>query len=247
MSMRGKVAVITGGSRGIGRAIALEFARRGADVAFTFASNQAAAGEVVAQIEGLERRVLALRADVTQAAEMKEAIATVTARFGRIDILVNNAGIVRDRVLAMMSEEEWTQVITTSLTGVFHGTRAAIMGMIKRREGRIVNLTSTSGIRGVSGQTNYSAAKAGIIGFTKALAREVAPFNILVNAIAPGAIETDMLSGLKQQYVEAMRELIPLKRLGKPEEVAALAAFLAGEENTYVTGHVFPIDGGLAA
>ncbi|MDI3521946.1 MAG: 3-oxoacyl-[acyl-carrier protein] reductase [Bacillota bacterium] len=239
-------AVVTGGSRGIGRAIALELARLGAPVAVNYAGRAEAAREVVELITAAGGRAVAVQADVAQAAEAGRLLAEAEAALGPVGILVNNAGITRDGLLLRMKEEDWNAVLNTNLSGVFHCTQAALRGMLKRRRGRIVNTASIVGLTGNAGQANYAAAKAGIIGFTKSVAKEVAGRGITVNAVAPGFIATEMTTKLPAEVREAYRSRIPLGRFGEPEDVARAVAFLASEAAAYITGQVLAVDGGLA-
>ncbi|HHV57787.1 MAG TPA: 3-oxoacyl-[acyl-carrier-protein] reductase [Firmicutes bacterium] len=239
-------AVVTGGSRGIGRAIALELARLGAPVAVNYAGRAEAAREVVELITAAGGRAVAVQADVAQAAEAGRLLAEAEAALGPVGILVNNAGITRDGLLLRMKEEDWDAVLNTNLSGVFHCTQAALRGMLKRRRGRIVNTASIVGLTGNAGQANYAAAKAGIIGFTKSVAKEVAGRGITVNAVAPGFIATEMTTKLPAEVREAYRSRIPLGRFGEPEDVARAVAFLASEAAAYITGQVLAVDGGLA-
>jgi 3-oxoacyl-[acyl-carrier protein] reductase len=235
------VALVTGASRGIGRAIALELAQAGMTVAVNYARSAEAAQEVVAQMDGSGA---IFGADVSQAEQVQQLFTDVLEKFGRIDVLVNNAGITRDGLLMRMKDEDWQQVIDLNLTGVFLCTRAATKLMLKQRSGRIINISSTSGVLGNAGQTNYAAAKAGVIGFTKAVARELSSRGITVNAVAPGFIDTDMTKDLKLDGVLAQ---IPLGRVGKPEEIAGTVRFLATDPAAaYITGQVICVDGGMA-
>jgi 3-oxoacyl-[acyl-carrier protein] reductase len=235
------VALVTGASRGIGRAIALELAQAGMTVAVNYARSPEAAQAVVAQMEG---NGAIFGADVSQADQVQQLFADVLEKFGRVDVLVNNAGITRDGLLMRMKDEDWQQVIDLNLTGVFLCTRAATKLMLKQRSGRIINISSTSGVLGNAGQTNYAAAKAGVIGFTKAVARELSSRGITVNAVAPGFIDTDMTKDLKLDGVIAQ---IPLGRVGKPEEIAGTVRFLATDPAAaYITGQVICVDGGMA-
>lgn len=239
-------AVVTGASRGIGRAIALELARLGAPVAVNYAGRREAAEEVVDLITARGGRAVAIQADVAEPAEAQRLVGEAEALLGPVGILVNNAGITRDNLLLRMKEEDWEDVLKTNLSGVFHCTQAALRGMLKRRSGRIISIASIVGLTGNAGQANYAAAKAGIIGFTKSVAKEVASRGITVNAVAPGFIATEMTGKLPVEVQEAYRSRIPLGRFGEPEDVARAVAFLASEEAAYITGQVLAVDGGLA-
>jgi 3-oxoacyl-[acyl-carrier protein] reductase len=242
--LEGRVAIVTGGSRGIGRAIALELARNGADVAISYLRSEEKAREVVSQIEAMGRRALALRADVANFAEAQRMVAEVIEEFGRLDILVNNAGINRDRVIWKMTEEEWDEVIATDLKGCFNYARAVAPIFREQRYGKIINIASINALRGKFGQTNYSAAKAGVIGLTKALAKELGRYNVNVNAVAPGLIETDMVKKAPESVREMAIGESVLGRLGQPEDVAHLVAFLCSERSRHITGEVIKVDGG---
>ncbi|MFY9556430.1 MAG: 3-oxoacyl-[acyl-carrier-protein] reductase [Blastocatellia bacterium] len=241
-----RTAIVTGGSRGIGRAIVSELASRGAQVAFSFTKNRELADQLVAELANSGLRGRAFQADVTDFAGAEEMVKAVKSEFGSVDYLVNNAGITRDKLIMMMSQEDWDAVIDTNLKGVFNVTRHAVSVMVRQRRGAILNIASISGIVGMAGQTNYSASKAGLIGFTKALAKEIGRRNITVNALALGLIETDMTSSLPEDYKKKMLEQIPLGRYGTVEEVARVAAFLLSDDARYITGQVIRADGGLA-
>ncbi len=245
-SLTSKVAVVTGASRGIGRAIALELARRGAAVVVNYNQSAEAAGAVAAEIEAAGGRAALFQADVSAAEQAGALIAFAVETFGDLHILVNNAGITRDMLVMMMSEEDWQVVLDTNLKSTFLCSKAAVKHMLRKRTGRIINIASVAGQMGNPGQTNYSASKAGQIGFTKALAREVAARGITVNAVAPGFVETDILQSMPAGALEAALKLVPLGRLGRPEEVAYAVAFLASDAAAYITGQVLGIDGGMA-
>lgn len=245
MQIEGKVAFVTGASRGIGRAIALTLAEAGADVAVNYAGNAAAAEEVAAEIRKMGRRALILQGDVSQTEAAASMLDAVVAEFGRCDIIVNNAGITRDGLLMRMKEEDWDAVLNTNLKGVFNCTKAALKYMMKQRAGKIVNIASVVGIMGNAGQANYAAAKAGCIGFTKSVAKEVASRGITVNAVAPGLIATDMTSILPEKVIEEMAAGIPLKRAGQPVDVAKAVLFLVSDDAAYITGQTLNVDGGM--
>jgi 3-oxoacyl-[acyl-carrier protein] reductase len=246
MSLAGKAAVVTGASRGIGRAIAIELAKRGAKVILNYSKDAEGANTGVETIKAAGGEAQALQADVSDFKAAEGLIKAAVETYGSADLLVNNAGTTRDMVIMMMPEADWDVVIQTNLKSAFNCSKAAVKTMMRKRFGRIINITSVSGIMGNAGQTNYSASKAGLIGFTKALAREVAPRNITVNAIAPGFIPTALTNDLPAEIKEATIKTIPLGRWGTPEEVAYAAAFLASEEAAYITGQILRIDGGLA-
>lgn len=237
----GKTAIVSGGSRGIGRAIVKALARDGAKVAFTYVQNKSAADEIANN-----DTVFAFQADVTNFEESKSFVKQIKERFGRIDILVNNSGITRDKLIALMSEKDWDDVLSTNLKGVFNLTKPVVGVMLRQRSGTILNITSISGVVGMPGQVNYSSSKAGMIGFTKALAKEIAKANITVNALALGFVETDMTGVLNDEYRAKALEQIPLGRFAKPEEMAEVALFLLSEKARYITGQVVQVDGGLA-
>ncbi|NBJ14293.1 MAG: 3-oxoacyl-[acyl-carrier-protein] reductase [Dehalobacter sp. 4CP] len=244
--LKGKTAVVTGASRGIGRAIALKLAEQGANIAVNYVSSEQEGLKLAQEIENLGGRALVLKADVSVFSEAEQLIAMAKAEFGTIDILVNNAGITRDGLLMRMSEDDFDRVVEVDLKGVFNCTRHAVPIMVKQRSGRIVNITSVVGILGNAGQVNYAAAKAGVIGLTKSLAKEIGSRNITVNAVAPGFIETDMTSGLSDKVKELTKESIALKRFGKPENIADTVLFLASDAGEYITGQVISVDGGMA-
>jgi 3-oxoacyl-[acyl-carrier protein] reductase len=240
----GKVALVTGASRGIGRAIAKALASEGAAVALG-ARDEALLAEAVAEAGGAEGQAWAVRLDVTDRGSVEAAVESVLARRGRLDILVNNAGITRDNLLIRMKPEEWQQVLATNLTGVFHCTQAALKPMLKQRSGRIVSIASVVGLTGNPGQANYAASKAGLLGFTKSLAREVASRSITVNAVAPGFIESDMTAAMTDKARAGVTSAIPMGRVGRPEDVAGVVVFLASEAAAYITGQVLAVDGGF--
>jgi len=246
LSLENRVALVTGGSRGIGKAIALELAERGAVVAVNYVKSSQAADEVVAQIKARGGQAQAFQADIAQFDQAQDLIKATLASLGGLDILVNNAGITRDTLIMMMSEEDWDLVQATNLKGTFNCAKAAVRHMMRKRYGRIINITSVAGQMGNAGQTNYAASKAGQIGFTKALAREVAARKITVNAIAAGYIQTDIWADVPEEAKEMALGIIPLGRKGQPEEIAYAAAFLACEQAAYITGQVLGVDGGMA-
>ena len=244
--LTGKTAVVTGGSRGIGRAICLKLAGQGANIVLNFAGNEAAAEETRSQCEALGVKALAVKGDVADAEACNALIEKAVSEFGGVDILVCNAGINRDNLLMRMSDEEFQKVIDTNLKGTFHCMRAAIRPMMKKRRGRIISISSVVGLMGNAGQINYAASKAGVIGMTKSLAREVASRHITVNAVAPGFIKTDMTAVLSDSVKEGILHGIPLGELGEAEDVANAVLYLASDEAAYITGQVISVDGGMA-
>jgi len=244
MMLEGKRAIVTGGSMGIGASIAKVLARQGADVAINYRKHDTEARQVVAEIESLGRKGLAIKADVANFADAQRMVDEVKEKFGGLDILVNNAGINRDSVVWKMTEQQWDEVLDTNLKGYFNYIHAAVGIFREQKSGKIVNVTSINGLRGKFGQTNYSASKAGIIGLTKALARELGKSNVNVNAVAPGLIETEMMKDAPETVKEAALAEIVLGRLGKPEEVAEVIAFLCSEAARHITGEVIRVDGG---
>ncbi|MFD0943293.1 3-oxoacyl-[acyl-carrier-protein] reductase [Savagea faecisuis] len=245
MRFEEKVAVVTGASRGIGAEIAKTLAKEGAKVVVNYSGSEAKAQEVVAEIEALGSEAIAVRADVSNSEDVKAMMDETIAKFGKIDFLVNNAGITRDNLLMRMKEDEWDDVMNINLKGVFVCTKAVTRQMMRQRSGKIVNVASIVGVAGNPGQANYVAAKAGVIGLTKTTAQELASRNILVNAVAPGFITTDMTDALPEEVKEGMLQMIPLKRLGEPEHVAKTVAFLLSDDANYITGQTIHIDGGM--
>ena len=244
--LTGKTAVVTGGSRGIGRAICLKLAGQGANIVLNFAGNEAAAEETRSQCEALGVKALAVKGDVADAEACNALIEKAVSEFGGVDILVCTAGVTRDNLLMRMSDEEFQKVIDTNLKGTFHCMRAAIRPMMKKRRGRIISISSVVGLMGNAGQINYAASKAGVIGMTKSLAREVASRHITVNAVAPGFIKTDMTAVLSDSVKEGILHGIPLGELGEAEDVANAVLYLASDEAAYITGQVISVDGGMA-
>jgi 3-oxoacyl-[acyl-carrier protein] reductase len=245
IDLSGKSALVTGGSRGIGKAIALRLATQGADVAFSYKGNADAAAATVSEIEALGRRAIAIQADVSDMSSAETVVKAALDAFGRIDILVNNAGITRDDLIMRMSETDWRDVLETNLFGALWMIKAVTRPMLKARAGRIINMTSVSGQAGQTGQANYSSAKAGLIGLTKATARELASRSITVNAVAPGFVLTELTAGLPEPLVAELIARTPLGRFGTTQEVADAVAFLASDEAGYITGQVLAVDGGL--
>ena len=245
IELTGKSALVTGGSRGIGRAIVLRLAAQGADIAFTYRGNAAAAAETAAAVEALGRRVLTIQSDASVGSAADGVVKSVLDTFDKVDILVNNAGITQDELIMRMTEEKWDSVISTNLSGAFWMIKAVTRPMLKARGGRIINITSVSGQAGQMGQANYSSAKAGLIGLTKAAARELASRSITVNAVAPGFVLTDLTQDLPEPLQAEITARTPLGRFGTPEEIAQAVAFLASDDAAYITGQVLAVDGGL--
>jgi len=246
LSLENRIALVTGAGRGIGRAIALEFARRGAAVVVNYRKSAEAAQAVASAIQAEGGRAALFQADVSNFSQAQDLVKFALDTFGDLHILVNNAGITRDMLIMMMAEEDWDAVLTANLKSTFNCSKAAVKHMVRKRYGRIINIASVAGQMGNPGQTNYSASKAGQIGFTKALAREVASRNITVNALAPGFIDTEILEAMPSETLQAALKMVPLGRKGRPEEVAYAAAFLASDQAAYITGQVLGIDGGMA-
>jgi 3-oxoacyl-[acyl-carrier protein] reductase len=244
MELKGKVALVTGGAQGIGKAVALILARHGADVIVADV-NLEKAGETAKELETAGGRTMAVNVDVTRLGDVEKMVESAIARFGRIDILINNAGIARDKLILRMTEEDWDAVLAVNLKGTFNCTKAVIKHMSKQRSGKIVNIASVVGEMGNAGQANYSASKAGVIGLTKTIAREFAQRGINVNAIAPGYIQTPMTDVLPEKAKEELQRMIPMERLGQPEDVAHAVLFLVSEASSYVTGQVLNVNGGI--
>ncbi|MEX0773568.1 MAG: 3-oxoacyl-[acyl-carrier-protein] reductase [Balneolales bacterium] len=244
--MKNKNCLITGGGRGIGKAIALHLAKSGANVAITYSRSADAANEVVKEIKALGCKSMALQADAVDGSRAAEVIKEITNAWSTLDVLVNNAGITKDNLIMRMSEEQWDDVIRTNLKSVFNYSKAVIRPMMKQRQGSIVNIGSVVGVSGNAGQTNYSASKAGMIGFSKSLAKEVASRNIRVNVVAPGYITTEMTESLDEKILDGIKEVTPLGRPGNAEEVAQSVEFLASDASSYITGIVLSVDGGMA-
>jgi len=245
MNLTGKVALVTGASRGIGQATAIDLAKAGADIVVNFIGNEAVAQETVEAIEALGRKAIKIKADVGNADEVQAMVDEAVAAFGHIDILVNNAGITRDGLLIRMKDSDWDDVLNINLKGVYLVTKAVAKLMVKQRAGRIINMTSVSGVTGNVGQANYAAAKAGVIGFTKTCAKELAARGITVNAVAPGFIETAMTDVLPEKIKEGIAATVPLGRMGQPEEIAGVVTFIASDFARYITGQVLNVDGGM--
>jgi 3-oxoacyl-[acyl-carrier protein] reductase len=245
MKLEGKAALVTGASRGIGREIALELARQGADVAVNYSGSEAKAHEVVEEIKALGRKAFAIQCNVADSESVSNMVKVTIENFGRLDILVNNAGITKDNLLMRMKEDEWDDVININLKGVFLCTKAVTRQMMKQRSGRIINISSIVGVSGNPGQANYVAAKSGVIGLTKTAAKELASRGITVNAVAPGFITTDMTDKLADDLKAEMLKQIPLAKLGEPQDVAKVVAFLASDDSRYMTGQTLHVDGGM--
>jgi 3-oxoacyl-[acyl-carrier protein] reductase len=246
MEFKDRIAIVTGATRGIGRAVALELARRGCCIAFNYLSSEGRANSLVDEIKKIGREAVGYRADVTDFRSVNDMSHEVKNHFGRIDFLVNNAGITRDVTLLMMKQNDWDDVINTNLKGVFNCTKAVIFTMMKEKRGRILNVTSISGLVGQKGQVHYAASKAGVIGFTKSLAKELAPLDMTVNAIAAGFIDTDMTAKMPEKQRAKALERIPLGRFGTAEEIAQITAFLLSDSARYMTGQVITVDGGVS-
>lgn len=244
--MENKNAIISGGNRGIGRGIALELAEAGVNIAFSYHSNKEGAEQLAAELGQKKIKAKAFQVDIRDYDAVGNWVKTAKEFLGGLDIVVNNAGIINDKALLFMERSEWQNVLDTNLGGVFNLTRAAITGLLKQRSGSIINITSVTGVTGQASQTNYAASKAGIIGFTKSLAKETGKYNVRVNSVAPGYIETDMVKGLKENYKEQVLNKIPLGRFGTTQEIAKAVRFLAGDEAGYITGQTIIIDGGLS-
>jgi 3-oxoacyl-[acyl-carrier protein] reductase len=245
MLLKEQVAIVTGGTKGIGKAICLLFAEEGARVVANFSKDVDAAEALMSEAKSKQLGIGLYKADITQFDQVKEMVEETFAQYGKIDILVNNVGLVRDNFLMLMSDEDWDSLLRTNLTSLFYCCKTVIRKMIPQRRGKIINISSISGILGTSGQTNYAATKGGVIGFTKSLARELGPFNIHVNAVAPGLIESEVVSKMPKEKVETIIKSSSLGRMGKPEEVAQAVLFLASEHSDYITGQTIIVDGGI--
>jgi 3-oxoacyl-[acyl-carrier protein] reductase len=245
MLLKDQVAIVTGGTKGIGKAICFALAEEGAKVVANFSRDVEAAENLMSEAKSKKLGVGLYKADVTQFEQVKEMIEETFAQYGKIDILVNNVGLVRDNFLMLMSDEDWDSLLKANLTSLFHCCKTVIRKMIPQRRGKIINISSISGILGTSGQTNYAATKGGMISFTKSLARELGPFNIHVNAVAPGLIESEVVSTMPREKIEAILKSSSLGRIGKPEEVAQAVLFLASEQSDYITGQTIIVDGGI--
>lgn len=245
MHLSDKVALVTGASRGIGRAVAIKLAQNGADVVVNYSGSEAAAQETVDAIVALGRKAIKIKANVANAEEVAAMVEETHKEFGHIDILVNNAGITRDGLLMRMKDEDWDNVVDTNLTSVYRMSKRAVRGMMKARRGRIINITSVVAQMGNAGQSNYAATKAGVEGFSRTLAREIGSRQVTINCVAPGLIETDMTDELDERLLNSMLDAVPISRLGQPEDIAAAVFFLAGDEASYITGAVIPVNGGM--
>jgi len=245
MQVKDEVAMVTGGTKGIGKAISLLFAEEGAKVVANFSKDVDAAEVLKKEAHTRGLNIGLYKADVTQFDQVKEMVEETFAQFGKIDIMVNNVGLIRDNFLMLMSDDDWNSLLSANLTSLFNCCKTVIRKMIPQRKGKIINISSISGIMGTSGQTNYAATKSGVIGFTKALARELGPFNIHVNAVAPGLIESDVVSRMPKEKVEGIVKSSSLGRIGKPEEVAQVVLFLASKQSDYITGQTIIVDGGI--
>ncbi|MBI2427594.1 MAG: 3-oxoacyl-[acyl-carrier-protein] reductase [Ignavibacteriales bacterium] len=244
-NLSGKIALVTGGSRGIGRSIVQMLSESGATVAFTYRSRKEEADSLVAELQSKGGKAVAFQSDAANTAQSNDVVQGVIKEFGRLDILVNNAGITKDGLLMRMSEQDWDDVIATNLKSVFNFTKAAVRQMMSQQSGKIINISSVVGITGNAGQANYVASKAGVIGFTKSIAKEIASRNVQVNAIAPGFIETEMTEKLNEKQKESILGIIPMRRMAKPEEVASVVCFLASDGANYITGQTLCVDGGM--
>ena len=245
MLLKDQVAIVTGGTKGIGRAICLLFAEQGAKVVANFSKDVDAAENLMSEAKSKRLNMGLFKADVTQFDQVKEMVEETFAQYGKIDILVNNVGLVRDNFLMLMSDEDWDSLLRVNLTSLFYCCKTVIRKMIPQRKGKIINISSISGILGTSGQANYAATKGGMISFTKSLARELGPFNIHVNAVAPGLIESEVVSKMPKEKVETILKSSSLGRVGKPEEIAQAVLFLASEHSNYITGQTIVVDGGI--
>ncbi len=243
--LKDKIVIVTGGTRGIGRAIVETFAQEGAHVLFTYLNNDVLAKEIESNLKKANSKAQGFKIDVKDYSQVDQWKENILDEYGKVDILINNAGIIKDKALAMMSKDEWDEVIETNLNGLFHVTKSFIVTFLKQRQGNIINISSLSGIIGIPSQTNYSASKGAMISFSKSLAKEVASYNVRVNVVAPGFIHTDMTKNLKEEYIEQILPQIPLKRFGAVDEVAKVALFLATEQSSYITGQIIQVDGGL--
>lgn len=247
MSLNGKIAIVSGGSRGIGRGIVLSLASKGVNVAFTYSQNNVAAESVVSEANELPGEVCAYNVDIREQEQVKNFVNEVVKKWGTLDVIVNNAGIRKDKTLAFMSQSDWNDVIQTNLTGTFFFTQAGIFHLLKKKKGRVINISSISGINGIAGQVNYSSTKGGLFGFTHSLAKEVAPYGIQVNAIAPGGVETDMTDTMSEKDREKLIQGVPMGRMCTVEEISKIVLFLADQEACpdYMTGTIITLDGGM--